>query len=349
MKKRYKHLTQKERDRIEALLLGGYKQKDAAKILKVDESTISREIQRNRRKIRKKRGTINGRYEASVAEQKAYVRRRYAKYQGKKINENKKLKGYIIKKLEKHWNPDEISGRMKREKKKFYASKTAIYEWLRSNRGQYWCQYLYSRRYRKRKRTKNKAKRHLIPNRVGIELRPREINNKTKYGHYEGDTIVSGKKTGSKKALSVVYERKAKWIAIRKIKSLKPRLFNESINDIKNDLYMETMTLDNGVENTKHEELDIGTYFCDSYSSWQKPGVENANKMIRRFIPKGSDIKNYSSQYVKMVENILNNKPRKSLDYKTPYEVMLENNLFAGSHPFGDHTGQVSAKNPGRP
>ncbi len=328
MKKGYKHLAQIERDRIEALINCGHKQKDIAKVLNIDESTISREIQRNRRKIRRKGGTINGSYEAAVAEQKAHIRRKYSKYQGKKINESKKLKEYIIRKLKRHWNPDEISGRMKRGKKKFYASKTAIYEWLRSNRGQYWCQYLYSRRYRKRKRTKNKAKRTLIPNRVGIELRPKEVNDKTKCGHYEGDTIVSGKKTGSKAALSVVYERKAKWIAIRKIKSLKPKLFNESVNDIKNELNIKTLTLDNGVENIRHEELNIGTYFCDSYSSWQKPGVENANRMIRRFIPKGSDIKNYSSQYVKMVENILNNKPRKSLDYKTPYEVMFENNLF---------------------
>lgn len=86
MKKKYKHLTQKERYRIEALLLGGHKQKTIAKILKVDESTVSREIQRNRRKIRRKGGTISGDYKATVAGQKAYVRRKYSKYQGKKIN-----------------------------------------------------------------------------------------------------------------------------------------------------------------------------------------------------------------------------------------------------------------------
>lgn len=105
-------------------------------------------------------------------------------------------------------------------------------------------------------------------------------------------------------------------------------MFNESVNDIKDELGIKTLTLDNGIENTKYEELNIGTYFCNPYSSWQKPGKENAARMIRRFILKGSDINNYSSQYVKMVENILNNKPRKSLGYKTPYEVILENNLF---------------------
>lgn len=70
------------------------------------------------------------------------------------------------------------------------------------------------------------------------------------------------------------------------------------------------------------------TYFCEPYSPWQKGGVENAIRMIRRFIPKGSDINNYSEEYVRMVVNILNHKPRKSLGYKTPYEVMADNNLF---------------------
>ena len=91
---------------------------------------------------------------------------------------------------------------------------------------------------------------------------------------------------------------------------------------------MKSITMDNGVENTKHEELSIPAYFCDSYSSWQKGGVENANKMIRRFIPKKSDLNDYSDKYIKMIVDILNNKPRKSLDYKTPYEVMVEHNLF---------------------
>lgn len=326
--KKYEHLKQQKRDRLQALWDNGHKQKEMAKILGVDASTVSREIKRNRRKKRQKGGTQDGPYAATVAGHKAYLRRKYSKYQGKKINECGELKDYITQKLKISWSPDEISGKMKKERQPFYASKTAIYEWLRSNRGQYWCQYLYSKRYRKRKQKKNKTKKTLIPHRISIELRPKGATNKTRYGHYEGDTAVSGKKTGSKTALSVLYERKAKYIDARRIPNLKPASHNGAIRTMMADKKVKSITYDNGIENVRHEELRVPTYFCDPYSSWQKGGVEHANKMIRRFIPKGSDISLYSDTYVTMVIDILNRKPRKSLNYQTPYEVMVEHNLF---------------------
>ena len=118
IKKRPK-LSQFERDRIDAMYNAGCKQKDIARVLDRDKGTISREIERNRRKIRKKGGTINGKYEAFVAGHKAYCNRRNAKYQGKKINDNDNLKKYIIEGLNKCWNPDEISGRMRTEGRPF--------------------------------------------------------------------------------------------------------------------------------------------------------------------------------------------------------------------------------------
>lgn len=325
--KQYKQLNLAQRDRIEALLNVSHKQKEIAKILMVDKSTISREIKRNRRKIKQRGGALNGPYQATVAQHKAYLKRKYAKYQGKKINEDKELKEYIVEKLKQHWSPDEISGRIKDENQSFYVSKTAIYEWLRSEWGQYWCKYLYSKKYRRRKRKSKQSKKALIPNRIGIELRP----NDNTYGHYEGDTMISGKKHHSKNSLSVIYERKVKYVKINKIKSLKPKLFNQSILKMKKHLKIKTLTMDNGIENQYYQQLNINTYFCDPYSSWQKGGVENVIKMIRRFIPKGSDLKTYSHQYIQRIENILNNKPRKSLNYKTPLEVMIENNLFNGN------------------
>lgn len=328
-RKKYGHLTQYERDRIEALLSVGHKQKEIANILKRDRGTISREIARNRRTKRKKKRIVKGKYEASVAQHKTYVRRKYAKYQGKKINENNALKICIVKELKKGWNPDEISGRMKEEHKQFYASKTAIYEWLYSSWGQLYCKYLYEKRYKPKKRKSKKTKRTLIPNRIGIELRPYEITKRINYGHYEGDTIVSGKKTASKKSLAVLQERKAKYLKLKKINSLKPALFNRAIKNMQKDIKKpQSMTLDNGIENTKYERLEITTYFCDPYSSWQKGGIENCNKLIRRFFPKGCDIADYSDKYVRMVEKTLNAKPRKSLNYKKPIEIMLENNLL---------------------
>lgn len=325
--KQYQHLAQTERDRIQALLAAGHKQKEIASILKRDAGTISREIKRNRRKIRKKGGTRDGPYEATPAHHKAYVKRKYSKYQGKKIQEDSSLRQCIIEGLQLFWSPDEISGRMRDERKPFYASKTAIYEWLYSSHAQRWCVYLYSRRYRSRKH-KRKTKRALIPHRRGITERPLGATNKTRYGHYEGDTMVSGKKTGSKEALSVAYERKAKYIVVKKINDLRPKSNNQAIAMMQKELVMKSLTMDNGIENTGHEELGIPTFFCDPYSSWQKGGVENANKMIRRYFPKGTDFADVLQKDIDWVVSIINNKPRKSLGYKKSYEVMKQHNLL---------------------
>lgn len=329
MKKTYAHLDQFKRDRIQALLEERHRQATIARIVEISKSTVSREIKRNRKKIRAKGGTRDGPYCSRLAQHKAYVRRKYAKYQGKTINDDDSLKGYITDHLKRYWSPDAIAGGMKRNKLPFYASKTAIYAWLYSNRGQYWCAYLYSRQYHAKKRRKKTAQKTLIPYRKGIDRRPLGALNRSRYGHYEGDTIVSGKKTGSKKALCVVYERKAKYVMVRKIDSLSPLVHNQAISTMKRSLSkLLSLTLDNGIENTKHYELGIPTFFCDPYSSWQKGGVENANKLIRRFVPKGTDIARYSQNYLTAVEHTLNHMPRKSLGYATPYEVMQKHTLL---------------------
>lgn len=319
-KRKYYQLNQFERDRIEAMLDGGFKIKDIAKVLKRNKGTISREIKRN--ELRRDGNKKEGEYDSSLAQKKIKFRRRYSKFQGKKILDNDDLRKYIIKKLKRGWSPDLISGRMKLDKKPFFASKNLIYEWLYSSSGQKYCKYLCTRRYGKKKRRK-KQKKTLIPNRIGIEKRPR-----VSWGFCEGDTIVSGKKTRSKSSLVVTYQNKTKYTGIRKISCLKPNLFNKAILDIKKSQVVNTLTLDNGIENQYHEKIKIPTYFCDPYSSWQKGGVENINRMIRRFVLKGSDISKYSNEYIKEIENFLNNLPRKSLNYKTPKEVMIENNLL---------------------
>jgi len=318
--KKYGHFDQLSRDRLQALLACGCKQIVIAKILGVSQASISRELKRNCRKR-------SGSYEATSAEHKALVRREASKYQGMKIEKNNALRIYIIDKLKAHWNPDEIAGRMKDDQAPFYASKTAIYDWLRSSWGQQYCVYLYSRSYHKRKR-KKKTEKVMIPNRIGIGLRPLGATNRTRYGHWEGDTVVSGKLTGSRTALSVIYERKAKYIEARRIKNLRPESHNQALLNMLENKKTLSLTQDNGIENRAHEKLGIKTFFCNPYSSWQKGGVEQAIKMIRWFIPKGKDIKHYPKEYVKLVITLLNKKPRKSLGYKTPNEIMQEKNLL---------------------
>lgn len=331
--KLYQHLTQTDRDRLQALRDAGTTQKEIAKILTVDPSTISREIARNRRKYRKRKRVKNknASYEAGVAGHKAYVRRQDAKYQGKKIEEHAGLRSYIVRRLKRSWNPDEIAGRMRETGQPFYASKTAIYEWLRSVWGQRYVPYLYSKRYYVRRQKLKTASKSMIPNRVSIHERPALAA--TEYGHYEADTFVSGKNTGSKAAVVVAIETKADYIAMKKLPGMKPKRFAAAVRKMRRTVIMNSATLDNGIENRDHENIGIQTFFCDPYSSWQKPHVENGIRLVRRFIPKGSDISKVSETKIARVAHVLNHKPRRSLGYKTPYEIMVEQKLFINNVP----------------
>ena len=332
--KRYWHLSQFERDRIQALLDSGVEQKEIAQILRRDPSTISREIVRNSRQRRKKGETIRGTYEAGVAGQKAYVKRRYAKWQWKKINEDNRLKAYIEQEMMNYQSPDGISGKMQLENQPFYVSKTAIYEWLYSARGQWLCPFLYSRQWRPKKHKDKKTERVMIPNRRGLEERPRVVEEYGRYGDWEGDTLGKAKSIPDTENLGMAYERKAKYIEAEKIQSMAPRHFNDGMEEIQKRVApMNSLTLDNGMENREHEALGVPTYFCDPYSSWQKGGVENANKMLRRFFPKGTNFALVSKEDVRMVVDILNNKARKSLGYKSARQVMEEEGLLVKRNP----------------
>jgi IS30 family transposase len=327
MKKKPK-LSQFERDRIEALFAQGHIQEEIAAIIGRDASTISRERKRNARKMR-----IEGKgwkildYKATDAQRKADNRRTLAKYRCKKINEDLRVQKYIVQGLKRGWNPGEISGRMKYENQPFYASKTAIYEWLYSAWGQAYCHLLPSKQYRPKPRKSKKAKRQMIPNRIGIEAKsPRATRE---FGHLEHDTFVSGKKTRSKTAVSVLIEPRASYGTGIKIPNLKPATNERAIQEmLESFAKTKSITRDNGIENKDHQKTDIPSFFCDPYRATQKPHVENLIKTLRRFFKKGSDLANYTPNQINFAFAILNNKPRKNLGYKTPLEVMLENDML---------------------
>jgi IS30 family transposase len=326
--KSYHHINQYERDRIQRLLDEGADKAAIARILGRDKSTIGREINRNRRTRGNISATNKQQYEANAAEHKAYTKRLYAKHKGKKIENNHDLRQYIIRGLKKSWAPDEISGAMKTEQQPFYASKTAIYEWLYSEWGQVYTKYLCTKRHKPKPR-RQKTERVMIPDRTGIERRPEAANDRSEYGHHEADTIVSGKNSGGRAALAVVVERKSRFISARKIPNLKPKSFSGAMRDIKRGLVcMRSVTYDNGIENKDHASLGVDDYFCDPYSSWQKGGVENANRMIRRYIPKGTNLDNISPQKLAHIVRIINNKPRKILGYKSALQIAREEALL---------------------
>lgn len=311
-------LSRSERMEIAILLSRQYGIREIARVLGRSPSSISEEIKRN---------TVKGIYDPRKADHKAYVRSRYRRLQWRKINHDDQLQTYIIDGLKKHWNPDEIAGSMKQQGLSFYTSKTAIYEWLRTSRGDRYCEHLYSQRHY-RKKHKMKGKRILIPNRVGIEARPQGATNRSRYGHWEGDTIISGRRSGSKASISVLCERKTKYLTALKIPNLKPSTHVQAVRDMTRNLLMKSSTWDNGIENQQHERFGMPTYFCDPYSSWQKGGVENVNKMIRRYFPKGMDLALISPKALQRVVSIINGKPRRSLGFRSAEEMARLHGIF---------------------
>lgn len=304
-----KKLILAERLEIEILLGKGYSYRKIAKALGRSHNTISYEVELN--------GGLAG-YGALNADQYARTRKKDTRREWSKIEHNQELRQYIIERLEKHWNPDEISGRMKDDRESFYASKTAIYDWLRSVYGQKYCVCLYTKRYYKKKRIK-KIERVMIPGRIGLDQRFLGATNRTRYGHWERDTIVSRK--GCSGGISVGLERKSRLLIADKVASMAVVEHSATVEKQKQVFKTLSITFDNGLENRGHQELEIPTFFCEPYSSWQKGGVENANKMIRKYFPKGTNFREVSQRKIDQIVFIINNKPRKILGYRTALEV----------------------------
>ena len=188
-RKKFTGLSDAERSEIAILSKRGCSMREIARALGRSPNTVSYELATN---------CVAGDYDPLKAKQKSRVARRSRRYQWRKIEHDSALKKFIIAGLQAGWNPDEISGNMKQTKQSFYVSKTVIYAWLYSAWGQPYCQYLPSQRYRPKQRKINKTERVMIPNRVPITERPEGATNRSRYGHWEGDTIVSGKRTAAK-------------------------------------------------------------------------------------------------------------------------------------------------------
>jgi IS30 family transposase len=308
MKKASK-LKKSERSEISILLGRGYSMRSIAKALGRSPNTISYEIKEN---------STLGVYDPEKAAAKARADLRSRRYQWMKIEEIKELREYVIEGLNNKWNPDEIAGRMKKEKKPWYVSKNSIYRWLYSNRGQQYCPLLYSKRYRRKPRRASK-KRTLIPNRVDISRRPRKVDARSRFGDWEKDAVVSC--SGVSVSVAAAQERKSKLYTARKVRNMSPVDHELATQKMLAGKKVLSITRDNGIENTHHEDTEAPSFFCEPYSSWQKGGIENANKLLRVFFPKGTDFRFVTQESIDEAVTIINNKPRKILGYKTALEV----------------------------
>jgi len=318
MRKTYVHLDWRARDRLEKLWRVGHLQKEIAETLKVDKSTVSREI-----RFRKKE---NGEYRADIAEHKALVKRQNSKYQGMKIEQNPSLRKRIISGLKQGQSPDGIAGRMKVEKILNRVSSDAIYRWLRSVFGQKYCKYLCTKRYKKKKQT-NTPERYIIPNLTSIHKMPPDPGFVT-----EGDTFLSPKKI-SKNSVVLVTWRDSKLIKGDIVKSLRPIHTTKVMRKIQSENKIDVLILDQGSENREHEKFGVPTYFCDKASPRQKPLIESSIGLCRRwFWPKGTNLSLISTGEFQEKIEILNNKYRKTLQYRSANEVARECGILKSNY-----------------
>ncbi len=313
MGKTHKHLTQDKRSELYLLHAGGKAQGTIAKILGVHKSTISRELKRNK-------DPAIGAYLPDKAQILAQQRRSRP---GSKIGRSKALQTTIIDHIAMGWSPEVIAGRLKTENVEHTISHESIYKWIYGEGKKHnLIPYLVRKKRKRGQRPCRKAKASLIPDRLSIHERPLEFLEE--FGHWEGVTVIFA---GNKGALVTLYERISKVVLAKKVPQKKADIVEGVIQNILEDLPEESkksITFDNGREFAHHmklrESLKDKTYFCDPYSSWQKGGVENANGIIRRDIPKGSKEKDYTDMDIELIINDINNTPRKSLGFLTPIE-----------------------------
>ena len=316
MNKQYTHISAVEQKEIAFLRGRGYGIRGIANMLKRGKSSIAEEIRRN---------SVRGRYDPEKAAHKARLRRKQSKYQSMKIVGHPELREYVERRLAADWSPEEIAGRIKEiETRLPYASFRVIYKFVRSIYGRNLEKHL---RYHNKKRRGNATPVTKLEGRKFIDERPEIVDKRRRFGDWEGDFIVSGKQ--GKGVLLVLHERKARYVLLKKIVGMTIESVHQYIFELTGGVIMNTLTLDNDIIFRKHEELsrllDVPVYFCHPYHSWEKGGVEYSNKLIRQYIPKRSDVSVYSDEYIQRVQDKLNNRPRKCLGYKTPLEVMQEN------------------------
>jgi len=318
--KTYQHISKEQRYQISVLLKARHKVSFIAEQLNLHRSTVYREINRNSRP--------QGSYDANYANQYSEIRKeRFAKT--RKLN--REMISCIKDKLEKHqWSPEQIKGHCIRENI-LMVSHERIYQFIYEDKenGGHLYKHLRTgnKKYRKRY-GKHKNRRVIIKNKVSIDERPSVINNKERFGDWEIDTIVGKNHKG---AIVTIVERKSNFILMRKLKTKNAKqLAIQTIRLLapyKNLVY--SITSDNGTEFAEHEyiakKLDAEFYFAHPYSSWERGLSEYSNKLIRQYITKKSNFNDFSNKDIFKINNILNNRPRKLLNFVTPSELLYNN------------------------
>ncbi len=310
-----KHFTLSNRHEIKLLLDKGYYQNEIARVLDKAESAVSYELKTYTRK-----GKV---YDPDYANLRAYQRRRNGSYQGKKIVLDKNLRKLVEDYLLDDQSPEMISGRIENHHTELpCVSATIIRKFIASP---------YGRRIEaKRKRLQKKYRRHKdsrssMEGKRMITKRPRYINERKRIGDAEGDFIVSGR-SGEGMILNIT-DRKSRAPFFEKVYPVSIRTMENACRRIKKRFpELKTLTLDNDILFIHHKRLEqilkIKIYFCHKHSPWEKGTNENRNKVVRVYIPKRSDLSKISRYTITQLEEKLQRKIMKCLNYRTPTEVL---------------------------
>jgi len=317
-----KHLTIRDREVMAKMLAEGVHRTAIAEALGVHRTSIGRELNRNR---------SGGDYFPSLAQVAADERRAGSKSPWKM--ERLGIGEHVREGLQAYWSPEQIAGRWRRQHPddaSTWISHTCIYAWVYREKanGSSCHTYLRQGHRKRRKRYGTGEKRGRIPGRVGIEHRPAVVEAKSRLGDWESDTVEGG---GRKAYLVMHVERKSKYLVMGKIADKRARTFNAGTVRAFGrhaGVPLETMTADNGKEFAKfavlEKKLGLAVYFAQPYHSWQRGLNENTNGLVRQFFPKRFDLRCATHRYVAHVEHLINTRPRKSLGYRTPVEVLSE-------------------------
>ena len=313
---KYKQLTLEQRYQLSALLKSQMSQRCIATALGVHESTISRELKRNRGK----RG-----YRPKQANDFALTRRYHS---AKAVKWTPSLQSQVVSKLKQQWSPEQIANVLLCQGD-HCISHERIYQFIWADKqegGQLYRRLRCSHR-KHRRRYGSHDHRGKIAHRVGIEKRPKIVDKRVRIGDWEIDTLIGKRHQG---AIVSIVERKSLFTLLAKVSAKQAKKVSRQTIKLLTPYQslVHTVTGDNGQEFSDHQTiakaLSAQFYFADPYCSWQRGTNENTNGLVRQYLPKQTNFKKISKQKVQRVMDKLNNRPRKSLNYQTPNQVFQQ-------------------------
>lgn len=319
----YTHLTLEERIDI-SHLKSSVSLREIGRRVGRSHTSISRELKRND-------SAVSGVYKPDAAHKKAQLRQSLVRHYRRQ--DHAPLVRFVERRLSLDWPPAAISGRLKLRypnDPKMRISPETIYRWVALERQQGGELYRHLRRRHKHRRRQKRygAGRRFIPDRVGIEQRPAIVNERLRFGDWEGDLVVGSHGTA---AIATHVERKSRYLKASLLENRKAETFNAATIPVYQQLpevLRQTLTVDNGKEFSRFKELEssakLKVFFADPYAAWQRGTNENTNGLLRFYFPRGTDFSQVSEDELNRAVRRLNHRPRKCLDYRTPYEVMRD-------------------------